>query len=170
MNKRDIELQKRYDKLNDSMGIINTYKIKEEKKHISKLKAKKKAKKLKDKKNAEILKSNAEKYKKLNKLNESKKSQYVGLTYIQLLKKPQWKEKRRQIIKRDNFVCLVCKSPKELNVHHRIYIGNRLPWNYDNSCLATLCRKCHESIHKEPVNMKIMEIQLRDILGLPIKN
>lgn len=170
MNKRDIELQKRYDKLNDSMGIINTYKIKEEKKHISKLKAKKKAKKLKYKKNAEILKSNAEKYKKANKSNESKKSQYVGLTYIQLLKKPQWKEKRLEILKRDSYKCLVCKSEKQLNVHHRIYIGNRLPWKYHNSYLATLCRKCHESIHKEPVNMKIMEIQLRDILGLPIKN
>ena len=40
MNKRDIELQKRYDQLNERMGVTNTYKIKEEKKHISKLKAK----------------------------------------------------------------------------------------------------------------------------------
>lgn len=166
MNKRDIELQKRYDQLNERMGVVNTYKIKEEKKHISKLKAKK----LRDKKNAEILKANAKKFKKANKAKLRKENKYIGLNYYELLKTPEWKEKRLKILKRDNFKCLVCKSTKEFNVHHRIYIGNRPPWKYHNSCLATLCRKCHESIHKEPINMKIMEIQLTEILGLPIKN
>ena len=166
MNKRDIELQKRYDQLNERMGVVNTYKIKEEKKHISKLKAKK----LRDKKNAEILKANAKKFKKANKAKLRKENKYIGLNYYELLKTQEWKEKRLKILKRDNFKCLVCKSTKEFNVHHRIYIGNRPPWKYHNSCLATLCRKCHESIHKEPINMKIMEIQLTEILGLPIKN
>ena len=169
MNKRDIELQKRYDQLNERMGVVNTYKIKEEEKYISKLKAKKKAKQLRDKKNAEILKSNAEKFKKANKAKSREENKYVGLNYYELLKTPEWKEKRQQILKRDNFKCIVCKSKKQFNVHHRMYIGNRPPWKYHNSCLATLCRKCHESIHKEPINMKIMEIQLTEILGEPIR-
>ena len=106
MNKRDIELQKRYDQLNEKMGVVNTYKIKEEKKHISKLKSKK----LRDNKNAEILKANAEKFKKANKAKLRKENKYIGLNYYELLKTPEWKEKRLQILKRDNFKCLVCKA------------------------------------------------------------
>ncbi|MCB0476309.1 MAG: hypothetical protein KDC69_11580, partial [Flavobacteriaceae bacterium] len=35
-----------------------------------------------------------------------------------------------------------------LHIHHKYYIKNLLPWEYDNKALITLCVKCHESLHK----------------------
>ena len=160
MNKRDIELQKKYDLLNERMGIVNTYKLKEENK------LKEKERQLKNKKKK--LK-NLEKIKNKNKDISELRNSLNELSYNELLKQPQWKEKRLQIFKRDKFVCLICNSKNELNVHHRLYVSFRLPWEYKNNCFATLCRKCHETIHKEPVNMKIMEYELTDKIGTPNK-
>ena len=35
-----------------------------------------------------------------------------------------------------------------LEVHHRYYILNKLPLEIDDNGLVTLCRRCHENIHK----------------------
>lgn len=118
-----------------------------EKKYIAKLKKRKK----KSAKNASILKSD----------NEN----LQNLSYLEQLNHSKWQAKRIKIFKRDNFTCLVCKSKKHLNVHHRSYIKNRLAWQYSAKYLATLCRKCHESIHKSKINERIMEIELTLLLG-----
>ena len=34
-----------------------------------------------------------------------------------------------------------------LQVHHKYYILNNLPWNYLDDSLITLCDKCHQKIH-----------------------
>ena len=39
-----------------------------------------------------------------------------------------------------------------LHVHHTFYQKGRLPWNYPNDSLQTLCWICHEQLHK---NQKI---------------
>lgn len=49
-----------------------------------------------------------------------------------------------------------------LNVHHKYYIKNSLPWDYEDDALVTLCDECHKKIHKTiniPVyrNAKIKE-------------
>ena len=35
-----------------------------------------------------------------------------------------------------------------LQVHHRYYLLNKLPWEIDDTGLVTLCRSCHENIHE----------------------
>lgn len=35
-----------------------------------------------------------------------------------------------------------------LEVHHKKYILNRLPWDYSNDDLITLCNHCHTEFHK----------------------
>lgn len=36
----------------------------------------------------------------------------------------------------------------KLNVHHKKYIINRLPWDYNNEDLITLCNHCHKTEHE----------------------
>ncbi|ELI6455808.1 HNH endonuclease, partial [Flavobacterium psychrophilum] len=50
---------------------------------------------------------------------------------------------------------LIEKFPKwkpnkeyKLHVHHKLYKKNKLPWDYENHNLITLCNNCHENIHK----------------------
>jgi hypothetical protein len=37
---------------------------------------------------------------------------------------------------------------KNLHVHHKYYQKGRLPWEYPNDALITLCWDCHENLHK----------------------
>jgi RNA polymerase subunit RPABC4/transcription elongation factor Spt4 len=36
-----------------------------------------------------------------------------------------------------------------LHVHHTYYILDKLPWEYDNDSLLTLCHNCHYDLHKD---------------------
>lgn len=68
--------------------------------------------------------------------------------YSEQLKSPQWQKRRLDIMERDNFTCQECGDKEsELNVHHKIYIGNRNAWEYPNPSLITLCEPCHKKIH-----------------------
>lgn len=67
------------------------------------------------------------------------------LSYREKLDDPRWSKKRIEILKRDNFKCLVCtRGDRILDVHHIVYIPNRDPWDYPEAYLQTLCRECHE--------------------------
>ena len=35
-----------------------------------------------------------------------------------------------------------------LHIHHRYYIKNKLPWEYKDDALTTLCMDCHKDLHK----------------------
>jgi 5-methylcytosine-specific restriction endonuclease McrA len=39
-----------------------------------------------------------------------------------------------------------------LHIHHKYYIKDKLPWEYNTDALQTLCWSCHEELHK---NVKI---------------
>lgn len=73
-------------------------------------------------------------------------------TYGELLFRPEWKAKRKEIIERDK-CCVVCESSEVLQVHHRQYHfivrENRfkMPWDYANNLLITLCEQCHRRGH-----------------------
>jgi 5-methylcytosine-specific restriction endonuclease McrA len=41
--------------------------------------------------------------------------------------------------------------PLTLQAHHKYYILNRLPWEYKNDALTTLCRECHQDIHNDKI-------------------
>ena len=40
---------------------------------------------------------------------------------------------------------------KDLNVHHTYYQIDKLPWEYPDESLQTLCRSCHERVHEEEI-------------------
>ncbi len=46
---------------------------------------------------------------------------------------------------------IVTDKPYHLQVHHKYYILNRLPWNYDDNVLITLCNWCHTNLHENEV-------------------
>lgn len=42
---------------------------------------------------------------------------------------------------------------KNLHIHHKYYQKGKLPWEYPDEALVTLCWSCHESLHsKETVS------------------
>lgn len=74
--------------------------------------------------------------------------------YSEYLKHPKWIERTFDIKERDDFCCQHCHTylhrlPKgcPLDVHHIQYIPGRMPWEYTDDLLITLCRKCHSAVH-----------------------
>jgi len=76
-------------------------------------------------------------------------------TYGALLFTAQWKSKRQEILKRDDFKCTICNDVLGLQIHHRQYHflikqnEFRLPWEYSNDLLITLCESCHKRGHSK---------------------
>lgn len=76
-------------------------------------------------------------------------------SYGAVLLHPKWKSKRKEILLRDTHRCAHCKSSKNLQVHHRQYhfvVSQqqfRLPWDYPDHLLITLCESCHNSGHNK---------------------
>lgn len=74
--------------------------------------------------------------------------------YKDLLRTDQWQEKRKKILKRDEYHCLNCGSTYGLEVHHRQYHmfkqtrNFRKPWQYADNNLITLCARCHQVGHR----------------------
>ena len=58
-------------------------------------------------------------------------------------------------------------APKQyyLNIHHKFYIRNRLPWDYSNDILITLCNWCHDELHKNEM-IKVYDDQLNEIKNM----
>ena len=78
-----------------------------------------------------------------------------NLTYSELLQTDQWKKKRKQIKKRDNYMCrnCGCTNRRDLQVHHKQYHHydngcNLMPWDYLPAYLVTLCSQCHGRGHE----------------------
>lgn len=76
-------------------------------------------------------------------------------SYGALLFHPNWKARRREILQRDMHRCVHCHSDGDLQVHHRQYhflAGEqkyRLPWDYPDRLLITLCETCHSKGHSK---------------------
>jgi 5-methylcytosine-specific restriction endonuclease McrA len=71
------------------------------------------------------------------------------IEYSKLLKDKKWSDKRLEILKRDDFRCTKCSCKDcQLHIHHTIYIQNKKPWEYNNKYLITLCKNCHNQLHK----------------------
>ncbi len=70
--------------------------------------------------------------------------------YSEILKDPRWQRKRLEVLQAKEFTCEDCGDTENtLHVHHRYYIGHRLPWNYPDFCYQVLCKDCHESINHD---------------------
>jgi len=65
--------------------------------------------------------------------------------YRELLKDKRWIEKRNKILTRDKNTCQFCGCQhRYLHVHHKKYEKDKMPWEYDDENLITLCDSCHE--------------------------
>ena len=51
---------------------------------------------------------------------------------------------------------------KNLHIHHNYYQDEKLPWEYPDDALCTLCWVCHEQLHQN------MQITWRDKNGIEI--
>lgn len=66
-------------------------------------------------------------------------------SYSDLLRDPRWQKKRLEILNAAGFKCEDCgSSDKELQVHHCIYLKDRLPWDYNRNTLMAICDICHK--------------------------
>lgn len=76
-------------------------------------------------------------------------------SYGTLLFRPEWMVKRATIIDRDQKRCILCNSFENLQVHHRQYHfvvkdkKFKLPWDYPDHLLITLCESCHSRGHSK---------------------
>lgn len=75
-------------------------------------------------------------------------------SYGALLFTTEWKTKRNEILVRDG-KCIICFSAENLQVHHRQYHfivrenKFKLPWEYEDYLLITLCESCHRRGHSK---------------------
>ena len=86
------------------------------------------------------------------------------MTYSQKLRDPRWQRKRLQILERDNFTCLSCRSTdRNLQVHHVVY-ERREPWDYPDYLYQTLCEVCHKE-RQEIVDriVSALRVALKDV-------
>ncbi len=102
-------------------------------------------------------------------------------SYSGILSDRRWQEKKTKILTRDNFVCQHprCKQNPNtpLHVHHFFYFSfENSPWEYDDTCLITLCAICHEAERTRPTvelrlfnTLRIKGFLKADLLALSIK-
>jgi hypothetical protein len=78
----------------------------------------------------------------------------MDFNYVELLKNPLWKEKRKAILFRDGKKCTVCGKKTTLEIHHTFYYKDYpAPWCYPNDSLLTVCRECHRQWHEYNENV-----------------
>lgn len=83
-----------------------------------------------------------------------KKCKYYKRIFIdfnEYLNSSMWAEKKKGILERDGYKCVLCGSAKNLHVHHITY--ENLPFEKDED-LITVCNKCHEKLHKMDIARK----------------
>ena len=88
-------------------------------------------------------------------------------TYGELLTDPRWQKKRLEILKRDHWTCQECGDKKStLHVHHIYYEENKMPWEYKNNSLITLCGSCHKN---ETEYINVLSYELAKIMKKKFK-
>lgn len=71
------------------------------------------------------------------------------LSYSDQLKDPRWQKKRLGIMNRDGFKCKLCNDESStLHAHHIVYDYNKMPWEYDDNQIITVCEMHHTAIHE----------------------
>jgi len=65
-------------------------------------------------------------------------------SYAAKLRDPRWQRKRLKLLERSDFSCEECgDETSELHIHHHYYIRGKEPWEYPDTLLTVLCRRCH---------------------------
>ena len=80
-------------------------------------------------------------------LREREDSKYRRVYHSQ-----RWKDLRKQILQRDDYVCQNCLSNGEYTVadvvHHKIEVKEDITKAYEESNLVSWCHECHNRHHK----------------------
>lgn len=66
------------------------------------------------------------------------------MKYSDYLKSKSWGEKRKSVLKRADYRCMVCYSDTKLDVHHRTY---KRIFKEKLTDLIALCEGCHKLFH-----------------------
>lgn len=77
-----------------------------------------------------------------------KQGKYNKAKYIAYLNSPQWKRKRRQKAKEQDYFCEICglKLKKGFHIHHKHYKTLKREAMTD---LLFLCSDCHKIVHEQ---------------------
>lgn len=68
--------------------------------------------------------------------------------YLELLKRPEWIEKAKEIRRRDSYTCRRCRRRGlPMDVHHTTHFQDRMPWEQPDWAMITVCRECHDFLH-----------------------
>ena len=95
--------------------------------------------------------------------------------YQESILRPEWADKTNAIKQRDLFECQNCGSKTNLHVHHKYYVSNRLPWEYPDTALITLCNICHSKEHLKTIplysegQMNLLQIEASDLYNDRLK-
>ena len=105
-------------------------------------------------KREEYLKSKSKKYNADRYDRDRANKDAIRLFYVSTA----WKNKRAEIVRRDNNECQICKAlykfvPIE-DIHHIIPILKDYDKRLDNDNLIGLCSKCHKDIHYHKIDNK----------------
>lgn len=77
------------------------------------------------------------------------------MEYKDKLNAKEWRDRRREILVRDNFTCQKCGHRSRSNhVHHMVYIIGLQPWEHPDECMLTLCSNCHKYEHQSETKIK----------------
>lgn len=77
---------------------------------------------------------------------ESQTEKHIEFDYNKYLQTKEWIETRGKRLLIDNYMCVFCGNKNHLHVHHKTYKNLR---NEDvENDLVTLCKVCHEKIHR----------------------
>lgn len=64
--------------------------------------------------------------------------------YSELIRHPFWQKKAAHIKARDKWKCSQCQDEfSNLQVHHKYYKNDTMPWDYPDDALITVCDLCH---------------------------
>lgn len=73
--------------------------------------------------------------------------------YVKFYQSREWRQKRKEILKRDNNECQRCKSEGKYHVaehvHHIKHLDKYPFLALTNSNLISLCKRCHNKEHPE---------------------
>ena len=68
-------------------------------------------------------------------------------------KTKEWRKKRLEMLKRDNFECQMCKErglqTQAQTVHHIVHLRDDRSLALEDKNLVSLCLSCHNEVHPE---------------------
>lgn len=86
---------------------------------------------------------------------------YGPFSYLEYLQSDKWKEKRKLVLRRDNFLCQSCLSNEAQQVHHLTYKHLANEPLFD---LVSVCSYCHNQITQMDNDCEAKEILHLDLL------